>query len=405
MAKLLVENPEEETQVPFLRGILIRSLQDAGLAFDDALKLANDIREEFSNVSHVTTDALSDKVVKRLTKSDIPNLAVRYQRRKNPTFIRVKDSDGQYSAFSRTRYRYSLETIGLKQDEAMDIADAVSSRLMKRESGEVTSKYIAAFTYRLLRKSRKLGPAVAHRWLVWRDFVHSDKPLIFLIGGTAGCGKSTVASDLASRLNIVRTQSADMLREVMRTLVPKHLQPMLHVSSFEAWAELPRGANDKADAEQLLIDGYCSQAELLTVAISAVTRRALKEHVSLIVEGVHIHPAFLDRLVDTELARQSEAVIVPVMLGIIKRKRLLRRIAGRSSEAPQRCVKPYLRNFDNIWKLQSYLLSEADMARVPIIANEEREDVFREIMLMVIEKLSEGFDKTPEQVFSSATLQ
>ena len=403
MAKLLVDNPEEETEVPFLRGILIRSLQDAGLNFEKALTFANDIRDDLSGKSVVTTDSLRDMIVKRLGKSGNPNLAVRYQRRKNPNFIRVKDGDGQYSAFSRTRYHYSLETIGLKQDEAMQIADAVSLRLTKRESGEVTSKYIAAFTYRLLRKSRKLGPAVAHRWLVWHEFVHSGKPLIFLIGGTAGCGKSTVASDLASRLNIVRTQSADMLREVMRTMVPKHLQPMLHVSSFEAWAELPRGANDNTEMERLLIDGYCSQAELLSVAISAVTRRAMKEHVSLIVEGVHIHPAFLDRLVDTDLARQSEAVIIPIMLGILKRKRLLRRIAGRGSEAPQRCVKRYLRNFDNIWRLQTYLLSEADMANVPIIANEEREDVFREIMLMTIEKLSENFDKTPEQIFGSTT--
>ena len=34
MAKLQVENPEEGTLVPFLRGILISSLQDAGLTFD-----------------------------------------------------------------------------------------------------------------------------------------------------------------------------------------------------------------------------------------------------------------------------------------------------------------------------------------------------------------------------------
>ena len=39
------------------------------------------------------------------------------------------------------------------------------------------------------------------------------------------------------------------------------------------------------------------------------------------------------------------------------------------------------------------------MAHVPIVTNENREDVFREIMLMTISKLAEDFDKTPEQVF------
>ena len=42
MAKILVEDREENTKVPFLRGILIRSLQDAGLSFMEALqKLAD----------------------------------------------------------------------------------------------------------------------------------------------------------------------------------------------------------------------------------------------------------------------------------------------------------------------------------------------------------------------------
>ena len=45
-----------------------------------------------------------------------------------------------------------------------------------------------------------------------------------------GTGKSTLATELAHRLGIVRTQSTDMLREVMRTMIPAHLMPALHVS-------------------------------------------------------------------------------------------------------------------------------------------------------------------------------
>jgi 2-phosphoglycerate kinase len=402
MAKLLVENPDERTQVPFLRGILIRSLQDAGLNFDEALALAGDIRAHLSSTSVITTDALRDRVIARLQKSKNPNLVLRYQRRKIAHIIRVEASDGQLSVFSPTEFRHRLETIGLNNDEALEIAETVSAQLMKHESREVTSKYISRFTYQLLRNSNNFGPAVAHRWLVWHDFVRSGKPLIFLIGGAAGCGKSTIATYLANRLDIVRTQSTDMLREVMRTMVPRNLQPMLHVSSFQAWAELPRSAHGaEGNMDQLLIDGYCSQAELLSVAIRAVIKRALLESVSLIVEGVHIHPAFLNRLVDSDQVEESGAVIVPVMLGILKRKQLQRRIKGRSTEVPQRRANRYLKNFDNIWKLQSYLLSEADKAHVPIITNDNREEVFREIMLMTIEKLTEDFDKTPEQVFGA----
>jgi 2-phosphoglycerate kinase len=67
---------------------------------------------------------------------------------------------------------------------------------------------------------------------------------------------------------------------------------------------------------------------------------------------------------------------------------------------PQRRAERYIEHFDSIWKLQTYLLSESDQADVPIIINTDRDDVFREIMLYTIDKLSEGFNKKPEEVFS-----
>ena len=236
---------------------------------------------------------------------------------------------------------------------------------------------------------------MAHRWLVKRDFINSGRALIVLIGGTAGCGKSTTAADLASRLNIVRTQSTDMLREVMRFMIPKYLQPILHASSCAAWKELPQSNNHRMEQKTLLIDGYCAQAELLSVAIKAVMQRALRENVSLIIEGVHVHPAYIDNLVENE---NENTVVVPIMLGVIKRNKLQRRLSGRSTKVPKRRAERYLENFESIWGIQTYLLSEADKVNTTIIVNDSRDDVFREIMLTIIKKLSDDFDKTPAQV-------
>ncbi len=394
MSKILVENTEEQTKVPFLRGILIRSLQDSGLNFDQALEFATAIRSELDGISVITTSELRNKVIDRLKVSSRTDLVSRYEGRKLPFMILVEYDDGQFAAFSPSEYRKRLETIGLKADEAMSIVETVSVHLLKRDAGNIPSSYIANFTYRLLRKSKDFGPAVAHRWLVWHDFINSGRPLVFLIGGTAGCGKSTTATDLASRLDIVRTQSTDMLREVMRSMIPRHLQPMLHTSSYTAWEEMPHSDKNQVKQEDLLIDGYCAQADLLSVAIKAVIQRGLHENVSLILEGVHVHPAYVDKLV-----KSKYAVVIPIMLGVIKRKKLQRRITGRSTRVPQRRAAKYLEHFDSIWGLQTYLLSEADKANIPIIVNDSREDVFREIMLTTIEKLSENFDKTPEQVF------
>jgi 2-phosphoglycerate kinase len=87
------------------------------------------------------------------------------------------------------------------------------------------------------------------------------------------------------------------------------------------------------------------------------------------------------------------------MLAVLKKKRLQSRIKGRSTNVPQRRAERYLEHFDSIWKLQTFLLSEADQTDVPIISNTDKDDVFREIMLYTIDKLAADFNKTPEQVF------
>ena len=159
----------------------------------------------------------------------------------------VTSQGGQATPYSAPQYRRCLETIGLDQDEARALMDDVRKQLTAKNITEITSQHLAHLAYRYLRKSPELGPAVAHRWLVWIDFVRSGRPLIFLIGGTAGSGKSTIATALANRLEIVRMQSTDMLREVMRTIIPRRLLPVLHTSSFTTWTALPARRKPQRD--------------------------------------------------------------------------------------------------------------------------------------------------------------
>jgi 2-phosphoglycerate kinase len=396
VAKILVEDTEDQTRIPFLRGILIRSLQDAGVPFGDAFTLASEIRNELADKTLVTTTELQGMVVSHLRAIGKDSVVSRYEKPGILLLTQVEQRDGQLIPFSRLEYQHCLETIGLESDEAERVVQTLQQHMADRHIEKITSRRLAQLTYRYLRQSQDMGPAVAHRWLVWRDFVNSGRELILLIGGTAGCGKSTVATMLASRLDIVRTQSTDMLREVMRTMIPSKLMPVLHESSFTAWQALPgqpRNIGEVSDA--LLIHGYRSQADLLSVATEAVIQRAMRERVSLILEGVHIHPAFMEKL-----QSDADAVVIPIMLGVLKRKQLQRRIQGRGSNAPRRRAKRYLEHFDEIWRLQSYLLSEADRANIDIVLNSNRDKVFREIMRITINKLAEDFDSTAEQVFA-----
>ena len=88
------------------------------------------------------------------------------------------------------------------------------------------------------------------------------------------------------------------------------------------------------------------------------------------------------------IPQDGDALIAPIMLAVLKRKDLKERIRGRGTRAPERRSELYLKHFDEIWQLQSFLLSEADRTKTPIIFNIDRDKVIPEIMRTVIVLLS-----------------
>ena len=399
VAKILVIDAEEKPQVPFLRGSLTRSLQDAGVSFETAYSLASRIREDLNDSSQVTTRALQALVIKRLRALGNREEATTYSRLRRPGGrVMVEEADGRLVPFSRARHERRLACCGLSVDEAGAVTQLLYRHLLATGPNPIPVDRVGGITHGCVRQ--EIGEEAAYRYLVWTHFSRSGRPLILLLSGTAGCGKSTTATMLANRLDIVRTQSTDMLREIMRVMVPERLLPVLHRSSFDAWKALPGHAGAASCTDAALADGFRAQAELLSVASEAVVHRALRERVSFVLEGVHVNPDFAG-----SISHDPDAVIETIMLAVLKPKRLRRYIRGRGRQSPHRRAERYLENFDDIWRLQAHLLDQADQAGIPIIANNDREEVFRKIMLHVIDRLSVGFAATPREVFGGQILQ
>lgn len=397
MAKLLIENKQESTAVPFLRGILTRSLQKSGLSFKQAYLLAADVRLDLADKEVISNLELHRLVYRKLKKDYGDKVADRYLRPMyaRPT-VQVRDLEGRLTPFSSELHRRDLETIGLTLAESLRVSTKLRRHLFRKEIKEVSTQYIARATYDILENTTAMGPAVARRWLVWRDFVHSGRPLILLIGGTTGCGKSSVATALANRLEIVRMQSTDLLREMMRSMLTSEHYPELHASSYDAWRALCAGDDDLilSRGSVSVEDGFRAQSELVSRAAKSVIQRALRERVSLIMEGVHANPEMTS---DMEL---DDALVVHVTLGILKKRKLKQRIRGRATKAVQRRSQNYLEHFEDIWKLQDYLLTEADRNNSPIVINHNREEAVSEILRIILEQLSDRSAPSPEQVFA-----
>jgi 2-phosphoglycerate kinase len=393
MAKTLITDSLEGTSTPFLRGILTRSLTDAGMPFQKAYQLATEIRQQIGSKSNLSTRELRRLVLNELRKLKEQHVIEVYESNLPTARIRVHRRNGEIVPFMRNEHRRSLTSIGLSADKASGVTQSLYHELINLQLTEVESNRIGRLTYEALK--RLFDKDTARRYLVWIDYKRSHRPLILLVGGTTGSGKSTIATEVAHRLGIIRTQSTDMLREVMRMLIPERLLPALHTSSFNAWRMMPNIKEVKEVTEELMINGYLHQSELVSVPCEAVVHRALSERVSLILEGVHVNPALIERFKRTE-----GAVIVPIMLAVLKQDRLKFHLKDRGMASPERSAQSkYLSNFDCIWVLQSFLLSEADNSAMHIIENDDKERTTDRVMRSIIEVLQKNFSAKVDDVF------
>jgi 2-phosphoglycerate kinase len=391
--KTKVVNERENERVPFLRGILIRSLLDAGLVFEDAYRIASKIREQLSDISELSSEELRQRVSRLLQEEGDEEVLEQYcLPAAAPPRILVTSLGNTQSAFSRGKHARYLQASGLRSEKAEQTTVLIYDQLIATGISSISTCELGYLTYLCLQQA--VGQKAAMRYLSWADFQRSGRPLALLICGTVGTGKSTIATEIAHLLEITRIQSTDMLREVMRMMVPERLLPVLHSSSFNAWKALPAQSETDRDPDQLIAEGYRNQVELLAVPCEAVLQRAVEECVPIILEGVHVHPDLLNRA-----PKDSDVITVHVTLAVLKSKDLMSRLRGRGVEVPKRRAEKYLNNFDSIWSLQSFLLSEADRYDVPIITNEDKEKSILQIIQQVNLELARHFTGTAEQIF------
>jgi 2-phosphoglycerate kinase len=385
MAKINVLKGTEGDRSPFLRGILVQSLVNAGLGFDDAYDVAQTIRSTLEDEQEITSNRLRERVATLLEQRFGAERRQAYQSRPRHEHGIMVHTPTRSAPFSVGILSHSLETCAISPKMALLGARRVLARLRHTGHREIDHKVLRRVIYRCLQEH--CSQETADRYLSWRRFENSGESLILLIGGTVGSGRSQVSSEMAYRMNISRTQSTDMMREIIRSYLSPQLVPTLGYSSFEAWQGLP-GAADGADLEieNLLVTGFLSQFAAMKPALEATIERAIRERHHLILEGVHVVP--------TELNLQQadhKAVVIPVMLANMDKEQFRKQLGQRGREQSNPEASRYLEKTDDIWELQSWLLSEADRAGIPIIQNWYFEDTVRELLDLVIEVIMKHY--------------
>ncbi len=320
-------------------------------------------------------------------------------KKRKPSNRRIIIKDDKHGLpYSKGLMASSIMATGLAPSRSYQVAKKIEDKLMAEHKNSVTIQELRRVTLDVIRNS--VGSKYAEKFQQWQALSKLDKPLIMLIGGTTGVGKSTIASETAHRLGITRIISTDGIREVMRAVFSQELMPALYNSSFNAWKGLKGPMIKSADP---IIIGFREQTSAIAVGVRAIIERAIKEGTNQIVEGVHIVPGFVDF---SEF--KEDAFIISFIVSVEDEN--LHRSHFYIRELETEGFRPFERyraNFDNIRKIGEYIEVLAKDHHIPVISSHNLDITVSEILEAVLIRVvgprgREAADSSPVKAGSNS---
>jgi 2-phosphoglycerate kinase len=361
---------------PFMRGIMVHSLMARGIAFEEAYRTADRIRERIRGRSVVPKDELSKAVLEILGRQA--------GRGQSPAPLAPDitiTGRGKGLPFSKGILSQSLLAAAIDPNDAFDVAREIERDLVSRRTREIDRRDLRRLAYDAL--TRRMGVQTAERYLVWRKYQDPDRPVIILLGGTAGVGKTSLALEVAHRLGIGRMLSTDSIRQIMRLMLSPELAPAIHGSSYDAHRLIPAESQDS----EAVIRGFRAQTATVSVGIRASMDRAVAENASLVMDGVSIVPGSIDLESYAELAD-----VIFLVVATLDEEAFSSRFALRAAEQRRRPPHRYLENLDAIHQIQDHFLDLAESFEVPIVDNISFDRSVLLIIRHVADRLSRSGD-------------
>jgi 2-phosphoglycerate kinase len=283
---------------------------------------------------------------------------------------------GDEVPFSKGLMARALVVTGLDPERSYLIAQRADRDLSERGAlsldldrlGDLAAEIIgddeAARTVRRLRRLDALA--------------RLEEPLLLLVGGATGTGKSTIATEAAHRLGITRVTSTDFIRQTMRAFFSEEFMPSVHYSSFEARLALTRAEEEESGDAAIL--GFLDQTRNVLVGVHAALERAATEHWSTVLEGVHLVPG----MVGTEF---PSAFVVQCIVAI-EDENLHRShfwVRDQTTDGLRQLEK-YLDALPQIRQIQEYLIERARRYDVPVIVNDSLDRAIGDVLDLVLRR-------------------
>jgi len=274
--------------------------------------------------------------------------------------------------YSKGLMARALIAAGVPADQAYQLARRIELDLAEAGERTVSLERLEVLACEVLGEAE--GVQAVGRLRRLSELHNLDLPIIVLIGGSTGTGKSTVAVEIAHRLGINRVASTDFIRQTMRAFFSPEFMPTIHFSSFEAGAAL-----DEEVTGDPTIVGFVDQCRHVCVGVDAALHRALAEGWSMVLEGVHLVPGLLPRELES-------AILVHVVLEIADEKVHQVHFHVRDgATGGSRAMEKYLDRLDDIRRIQTYITGRARREGVPVVENSNVERTIDAVIGLVMD--------------------
>ena len=269
--------------------------------------------------------------------------------------------------YSRGLMARALMVVGVAPDRAYSLARRVGDDLASRGTDVVELDRLESLAVETIGEAQ--GREAVRQLRRYQNLRELDRPVVILIGGATGTGKSTVATEIAYRLGITRVTSTDFVHQTMRAFFSHEFMPSIHYSSFEAGLAVP-------EADDPLVTGFVEQARNVLVGVRASIERALEEGWSMVLEGVHLVPGMLP-------VEYEGTLVAECVLQIMDETAHAQHFFTRQDGARRPTAK-YLDRFDEIRRLQRYIVGRSERAGVPVIENEHADGATAAVAELVL---------------------
>lgn len=216
---------------------------------------------------------------------------------------------------------------------------------------------------KLIQELKKKGEKYLDRYQTMKEYQRllrsgeQKLPIIIILAGFPGIGKTTFAKELALIYGINIVIGGDVLRSSLRTFIKKFDTPEFHSSVYNAWK------NFGEYSEKNLIKGYEAQATIMNQTVGhIIADRGLRDGESMIIEYLHFLPSQLSK----ELFKHPS--VIPIVLQINDKNEYTKRIKSREKYSHLRSPgKRLLEHIDQYLLLQEHQCKEAKKHKIIVV--------------------------------------